>query len=140
MKPKAETTSTPASPPPATADSGPTDSGDGGQTTIGIIMTGAGVLGMAVGGVFGLSAKNKWDDAACTDGVCPTQDRQDLAESASTHAGLSTVFFVGGGLLSAVGITLMLTAPSSDEAPATALRLTPSVGPRSTGLWLQGSF
>ncbi len=135
-------TPTPANTPPAERP-GPVDEGsDGsGQMTAGIILAGAGVVGLAVGGVFGLSAKNKWEDADCQDGVCPTQDRQTLAEDAKSQANLSTLFFAGGGVLSAVGLIMILTAPSKKERPATGkLQVSPAVGPRATGVWLGGNF
>ncbi|MCB9587864.1 MAG: hypothetical protein H6718_20840 [Polyangiaceae bacterium] len=140
-----ETPVTPAPGPQVTPQPqpGPVDTGsDGsGQTTAGIILAGAGVVGLAVGGVFGLSAKNKWADADCSNGVCPTAERQTLAEDAKSQANLSTLFFAGGGVLGAVGVILLLTAPSKKQAPATGhLQVSPAVGPRATGVWLGGNF
>ncbi|MBX3185214.1 MAG: hypothetical protein KIT72_08210 [Polyangiaceae bacterium] len=113
-----------------------------GQRTSGIIVTGAGVIGLGIGTLFGLSARSKWNDADCADNVCPTPERQTLAEDAKVHANLSTLFFFGGGVLSAAGIILLLTAPSDERPPTTGLKslhLSPAVGP-TTGMWLGGLF
>lgn len=140
--PETPVTPTPA-PTPAPTPVGPVDEGSSGsgQMTAGIILSGAGLVSLAVGGVFGLSAKNKWDDADCQDGLCPTPERQTLAEDAKSQANLSTLFFAGGGVLGAVGVILLLTAPSKQHPPATGkLRVSPAVGPRATGVWLGGNF
>ncbi len=129
-----------------TADPDPTPlpppSSSNGQRTAGIIITGAGVVGLGVGALFGLSARNKWGDADCEDNRCPSPERQTLAEDAKRHANLSTLFFFGGGVLSTAGIILLITAPSEERPPTTglkSLRLSPAVG-STTGMWLGGSF
>jgi len=132
---------TPAKPSVPQPQPPPSEPPSNAQRTAGIILTGAGVIGLAVGGVFGLSAKNKWADADCTNGKCPTSDRQTLAEDAKSQANVSTLFFAAGGVLSTLGILLFATAPSAPEkAPTARLRVTPSVGPQGTGVWLGGAF
>jgi hypothetical protein len=105
---------------------------------IGIGVLGGGVAIAAVGGLFGLQAKGRWDraqDAGCNDdGDCPTQAGLDLIDQANSKGKLSTIF-VGVGLAAiAGGVVLYLTAPKNVEKNGVAL----TVGGR--GLVLLGRF
>jgi hypothetical protein len=115
-------------------------SGDGGgkspQRTIGIVVGGAGVVVMAVGGVLALSAKSAYDgvpadqcDASgCTEaGFNTRNDARDKAGMATIVFGVGAAALVGGGIL-------WLTAPSSSPGPSAAL----GVGPSQ--VVLRGSF
>jgi len=121
------------SPTPSSADHAP----NSGATlrTAGLAVTGLGVVGVAVGTIFGLTAKSKNDDAAsqCPSNACPNQQGVSLTEDARHAATISTVGFVAGGLLVAGGLTLYFTAPKDQR---TALRLAPSVGLHTAGLTL----
>lgn len=101
--------------------------GDAGgtQRTIGLVTGGVGLTAMLVGGFFGYRAivgRNDYEnavDARCVGRTCREGDRSDLGslrDDALTSATLSTVLFIAGGLLTAGGVTLYLTAPSRGSA------------------------
>jgi hypothetical protein len=105
------------------------------QRTSGLVLGGAGVVGIGLGTFFGLQASSKWSDAkaACTDYPygC-SSNGQDLRSSARSAATVSTVGFIAGGALLATGLVLYFTAPKQRESVALA------IGPGSA--FLQGSF
>ena len=96
----------------------------------GAIVAALGGVGIGVGVVFGLDAKGKWDDAEaiCPDKQCPSAAAKTagdlLTEDARSAATLSTVFFVGGAAITAIGIYFVVTGKST--APTTALRFVPT--------------
>jgi tetratricopeptide (TPR) repeat protein len=103
-------------------------------------VAGAGVVATAIGSVYGLSARSKWNDAkdlgCADDGTCPTQQGVDLATDAGHRGTLGTVLFVAGVGLTGAGVVLYLTAPRPERATTVA----PLVGPRTGGLIVRGSF
>lgn len=106
------------------------------QKPVGVVAMGLGAVGLGLGTVFGLSASSKYD-AAFDNGGCTRADNtcdragQDKVDDARSKAGLSTVFFIAGGVLAASGIVLFLTAPSSSRRGS--LYLTPNIGGVSVG-------
>jgi hypothetical protein len=110
------------------------------------ILLGTGVVGVAVGSIFGakvLSKKSSLDGVCKPDKAhCPAgaQDDIDSMRSAST---ISTVGFAVGGVALGAGVIMLLVSKSSSSsadaksAPAKA-SLTPLIGPTSIGL--SGSF
>ena len=115
---------------PSSAESSKS-AGDPGQLqrTVSYVSLGVGVVGLAVGSVFGLRAisLNADSDRECrTEKFC-TEDGVSLRNRARTAATVSTVTFVVGGAFAAAGVTLWATAPSK-EAPRTALSLSPTPG------------
>lgn len=125
-----------AGPAPGPADEPAKDGGGSAQGTIGLVMGGVGIVGVAVGAVFGLSASSKWKDAKaeCSDYPygCGSEGvaLQDDAKSAAT---ISTIGFIAGGVLLAGGAALWLTAGSGDEQTVAV-----GVGPGT--LRIKGSF
>ncbi len=105
------------------------------QRVTGLVLGGAGIVGVGLGTFFGLRASSKWSDAKeqCTDYPygCGT-DGTDLRSSARSAGNVSTIAFVAGGALLATGVVLYLTAPSKKESVAL------NVGPQS--VLVQGSF
>jgi hypothetical protein len=101
------------------------------RRTIGLVVGGVGVAGVAAGAVFGLlasSAKNDYE-AHCGSSIhqaAAVCDPTGISghQDASTKAALSTAFFIGGGVLAAGGAVLFFTAP---KAAATTV----GVGPGS---------
>lgn len=132
-------------PPPAvraassepTRDRGP--AGGSSQKTIGWILGGAGVVGLAVGGYFGLESMSKKSDADahCDGSKCRDQEGVDLRDQAIAAGNLSTVGFVAGGAALTAGVILILTAPEP-AGPRAALRAAASPG--FGGLVLDGRF
>jgi hypothetical protein len=72
---------------------------------------GAGVLGLAVGGIFGLKAIGAKSDANCTNDFC---DPQHLADARSA-ATVSTIGFIAGAALIAGGAALFFLGPKRTE-------------------------
>jgi hypothetical protein len=115
---------------------------------VAITSGGVGIVGIAMGSIFGLLAssalsKSKAEcesSAACSDHGAAVSEYQ----NATTYGTVSTVAFIAGGALLAGGVTLFFTAPSS--APSSALRsapafaIAPGVDARSGVLLLRGSF
>jgi serine/threonine-protein kinase len=122
----------------ATTNAPPSDqpASDGrAQRVTGLVLGGAGIVGVGLGTFFGLRASSKWSDAKdkCTDYPygCGTEGT-DLRSSARSAGNVSTIAFVAGGALLATGVVLYLTAPTKKESVAL------NVGPQS--LFVEGSF
>jgi hypothetical protein len=100
-------------PPPEPKSSGGT------QRTIGVALMVGGVVGLGVGGWFGLETSSKWSDAKthCTGLEC---DRTgvELAKDAKTSGNISTIAFIAGGVLAAGGAALFFSAPKRSSASA----------------------
>ena len=137
---------TPAPPPsppsPVGADESTALYGDrpGWQKPLGLVLLGAGVVGMGVGGFFGLSAKTKYNgafDGGGCDRATKTCDApgQAAVDDARSKATLSTILFGAGGGLVVVGAIVLLTAPSNRPH---ALQLAPTTYAGGAGLTLGG--
>ena len=126
-----------AEPGPATPDRAPSSS----QRTIGLVVGGVGVAGLAVGAVTGLMAigkKNDAKDVCPNDGACASQGAVDSADSARTLGTVSTIGFLAGGALLVGGAALVLTAPKQPRR--TGLRILPTAGRTGAGLDIAGVF
>jgi hypothetical protein len=108
------------------------------QRTIGIAVAAAGVVGLGVGTFFGVRALSEHDSINCPGQVCNTQADKDTNDKSQTAALVSTVAFVGGGVLVAGGVVLFLIAPHSEKT--TGFRIVPSLGTNSGRVTLEGRF
>jgi hypothetical protein len=129
---------TPAATTPPPADTtGPAAASSGGgstQKTIGLVVGGVGIAGLAVGSVFGLLASSKWNAAQ-------SDHSSDEEQSANGLATVSTVGFIAGGVCVAAGAVLWFTAPSGGGATSqSAWAIAPSASPGGGGLLLRGGF
>jgi hypothetical protein len=112
------------------------------QKPVGLVLVGAGVLGLGVGGIFGLAAQSKYD-GAFDGGGCdrPTKQcnapGQSTVEDARSKAALSTILFAAGGALAIAGAVVFLTAPSSKPR---AVRILPTTHAGGAGLSLSGAL
>lgn len=110
-------------------------------TPLGYVSLGVGVVGLALGGYFGLQAKSTRDDLSdsCPTDRCSATERTKFNEG-KDQASYSTIGFAVGGAGLVTGALLLMLAPSQQETPESVatLRLQPIVGPGS--LWLNGSF
>ena len=110
------------------------------QKPLGFVLMGVGVVGMGVGGFFGLSAKSKYG-AAFDGGGCDRATKtcdapgQAAVDDARSKATLSTILFGAGGGLVVVGAIVLFTAPSSRPR---ALQLAPTTYAGGAGLTLGG--
>jgi hypothetical protein len=104
---------------------------------------GAGAVGLAVGGVFGLIAQSRL--SASNTGSpppCNAEDQCDknglsLRQSAKSAATGSTIGFVAGAVFAAGGVAVYFTAP---RRPSTAFTLAPLTVAGGGGLAVGGSF
>ena len=142
-----------ATPPPSApapsplADQGRTGSPGSTQRVVSYVVGGVGIVGLAVGAVFGLRAKSK-KDQSLANGHCPNdpnvcdQTGFDLRNQARDAATISTVSMIVGGAALAGGIVLFLTAPKkSAHADRDALHVaTETSGPGSARISLGGAF
>jgi hypothetical protein len=97
-----------------------------GRRLAGFALTGAGVLGMGVGGVLGLAAKSKYTTAQGESGA----PRHDDSASAVSTGNVATVVVAAGAVLAAGGLVVWLTAPNAAA----------QVGIDGTRLLVRGSF
>ncbi|MDX2052587.1 MAG: hypothetical protein SFV15_09370 [Polyangiaceae bacterium] len=123
----------------AAADPG-ADGPSGSQKTWGYVGLGVGGAGLIFGGVTGALAMSRHSalETKCPGGTCPPSEESAL-ESYRSMGTLSTVGFVVGGLGTAAGLTLLLTAPEAPEPGGVAhlsMRLHAGFGSMS----LEGSF
>jgi hypothetical protein len=94
---------------------------------VGYGLAGAGVVGLGLGAVFGLTAIAKKNDANCDGGFCDPEPRADALDAAR----VSTVAFVAGAVLGAAGIALILVSPSSSS---TSAHLDARISPNGVGI------
>lgn len=132
--PPTETPNTsPSSSPPPAGESG---SSWNGQKTLAVGLGAAGVVGVAIGAIFGVKTMT----GACTDGPggepCSAQDRSDASSSGS----ISTIAFIAGGALLAGGVVVWVLAPSGPAKSGGLVK--PSVGASFGPTWagLRGTF
>jgi hypothetical protein len=100
-----------------------------------------GVVGLAIGSVFGAISMSKHDSAAshCTNRDNPCDPTGVAVGGEAQSAGdVSTVAFVLGAAALAGGVTLWLIAPSTHASPDVAL--VSSAGPQGAGLWVKGAW
>ncbi|MFZ5893699.1 MAG: tetratricopeptide repeat protein [Myxococcota bacterium] len=102
-------------------DAGTSSSSGSTQRTIAVVTGAVGVVGLAVGTVYGLQASSKWDDAkkGCTDYPYGCSGKAvDEGDQAKKFGTLSTVGFAVGAVGLAAGAVLWFTAGSKTEQQA----------------------
>ena len=149
MTPQSSPSATPITAPPQPLET-PVDSGPSGRKTLGIVLGGAGIAGIALGSIFGaltiVSSNNSKSE--CHSPATPPNCRQYNAaisdhSTAQTDGTISNIGFIAGGALLAGGLALWLTAPSGTEAspvPAVSIRVSPNLGARAAGIAVTGEF
>ncbi len=101
----------------------------GTRRTIGLVLGGVGLAGIATGAVFGALSLAAHDEAASscnavTNG-CTTQQGVDARASAVSRGNASTWFLVGGGAVLAAGAIVWFTAPATGPVARMGLAWTP---------------
>jgi len=122
------------------------------QKTIGYVVGGVGVAALVTAGVLEIIALNKKSQAdepdQCLNGYC-SPNGFETVDSAKSYASIGQWVGIGGVLFTAVGATLIFTAPSAPETagkPAARVRprpraaLVPYVTPNGGGLSLSGAM
>jgi hypothetical protein len=123
----------PVAAPPVESASGAGDT----QRVAGVVLGGAGVVGLAVAAVLGFGAKARFNEASadCNGNRC-TQEGVNIRADAVSRAGVATVVFgVGVGAI-AGGAALWFTAPRAKGTRAGAVWFGPTVG----GAAVRGEF
>jgi hypothetical protein len=123
---------------PATGGATPQASDRGAtQRVIGLVVAGAGVVGIGIGAVFGIVAMSKENDALhndCTaDKYCTPQGLQ-LSQGAHDTAMASNIAFGVGAAALAGGLVLYFVAPRDAGAPTVGVRASTFYGGASLGL------
>jgi hypothetical protein len=135
---------------PAAAEAEPQNgepSAGGSKTPWVIALASAGVVGVGVGGVFGLMAKSQNDESVehCAPNDPNACDGRgvELRNNAIADGNVSTIaFIVGGAALAGAGLLLVLDSGSKTETGARRQRLVSraSLGPGAGALLLEGAF
>ncbi len=110
-----------------------------GQQTVGLAVGGVGVVGLALGSVFGVRAivKNSDAEPLCSGaGLCSARGLE-LTNQAKNQARLSNIAFAAGGALVAAGAVLFLTGGRRDSD---RVALYPHVSPDGAGANILGRF
>jgi hypothetical protein len=115
-------------------------------SVVGLTLGASGVLGLAVGSIFGALAMSEKARVASLCGV--TCDASAHAEALTAHtngltdATVATIGFVAGGALLAGGGVAILAGRRADRAPRSAswFSVGPTLGASGTGLVLRGTF
>jgi hypothetical protein len=107
---------------------------------IGLVVGGVGVGGLVTGGIFGLLAHSKWNQAVidCAGGCAADSPARTEASSAHSQAMVSNIAFAAGGALTVTGLVLFLAAPSRTAEKTTALGIAPFAGAGTFGLAATG--
>ncbi len=111
----------------------------------GFVAGGVGIVGMVVGGVFGGIAKSKDDESkalappdGCDESYNCGAAGLALNDDAIQAATVSTALFIAGGVLTAVGVTLVVVSLTTSEEPAaSALELKLDVSPTGASATLR---
>lgn len=117
----------------------------GTQRTVGYIVGGVGLAGLAVGGIFGyltINAKDRQVENCSNPTDCPDYSgASDAHHEGNTYGTISTVAFIAGGAATVTGIVLLLTAkPGNRGVAAARLTLAPAIGPSAAGARLSGTW
>jgi hypothetical protein len=110
--------------------------------TIGLIVGVAGLMGLGVGGFFGLRAKSLNDESKedCDANNECGRTGGATRDDASNAANVATVAFIAGGVLTAAGVTLFIVGAPKDHETTAHVRATPALGPNEAAIVVGGRF
>ena len=141
LAPPPPTAPTQPAPPPAAAGPGALS----GLQVLGVVVGGAGVVGVGLGAYLGLSAQSAWSKAKSDCGGDPSNCFDVSAadsdhDTAVSNGTLATVSFVTGGVLLVTGVVLLATGGghAAPASPTAGLTWIPTFGPGGAGV--QGAF
>jgi len=106
----------------------------------GVILLGAGLGSVAVGGVFGGLALSERQDAAalCSTGdpvLCP-DTAGDSLENDRAYSIASDITMIAGGAIAVAGVVVLIADAASGNKKATSFRIIPSAGPEGGSVTL----
>lgn len=110
--------------------------------TVGIATAGVGVAALGGGLVAGILSNGREEKAKedCVDMICPSAGQGDI-DAARDLSTVANVLFIGGGVLAATGVTLVVVGSGKKSPPEAATwRISPSLGPTGAALIASGSF
>jgi len=115
------------------------------QKTLGVVAGGVGVVGLGVGGFFGLRAMNKYKDSKefCDDNNNCTDPGYSDRQDALSAGNIATIGFAVGAVGLVGGAVLFFTAPDhepSSPQAARPLRILPSIGSDRADVIVTGTF
>lgn len=107
--------------------------------TAGFVAAGVGGAMLVSGVVTGLMSRSAHSSGrdACRGSLCPESSRSDF-DRAKSLASVTNVLLIGGTLVAATGVTLIVVSPSKEKP--TSVALTPSALPTGAGLTARGVF
>ncbi|MBX3231284.1 MAG: hypothetical protein KIT84_10105 [Labilithrix sp.] len=110
-----------------------------GQKTLGVVVASAGVIGLGVGGFFGLRTSSQWKEAQthCNGNECD-QTGVNLAAQAKSSGNIATIASIAGGALLIGGAVLFFTASDGGSSAKSHGPVRVGIGPGS--LVLGGTF
>ena len=124
----------PASLPATVPQTGPATSSP--LKTVGWVLGGVGVAGLAVGTVFGLVAMSDKNAAHCVDNLCDPGKASGIKSAAL----VSDIGWIGGGVLLATGAALVLFAPGAGHEGTATLKMSPVAMSGGGGALVGGSW
>jgi hypothetical protein len=125
------------------------ESKGGAQRTTGLILVGAGVVGLGVGAYFGgkaLSESNQAKKICPSTASCPDGEAQDLNDSSKSSFKVSVISLAAGTGALTLGAVIYFLAPSASSArgdvkpPQRTAKIIPSASPSNAGLTVVGTF
>ncbi len=137
--PVATATTTP--PPPRQDRPAEKASSGSGTRTLGFVALGVGGAGIVAGAITGgIAMANKGSIEGCEGTRCPPSARADVSSYNDLRT-VSSVCFIGGGVLAATGLVLVITAPKASNPKAArrepSLSFAPWVGADGAGLFVE---
>ena len=132
--PAPPTVATQVAPSPGAPTTPPEDGGQG-RRVLGLVAGGVGLVGLAVGGIFGGLTFSSWGNvnSECPNHAGCSAQATNNHSNAVTFGTVSTAGFIAGGVLLAGGVTLYFTAPG-DRSPSVGIQMAPG------GLGVAGRF
>jgi len=106
------------------------------QRTVGLIIGGAGVMGMIAGVITGLVAKSKYDAAGQCGSTGCSLEAYDQSRSAVQLGHISTISFLAGVATTGAGAIVFFTAPKSKTSAAVGM----APAAEGAGLSIAGRF
>lgn len=135
---------------PVSRPSPPPESDNGGaQRTTGVVLIGAGIIGLGVGAYFGgraLSESSQAKKICPSSAGCEDGEAQALNDNAKSSFKASVVSLAAGTGAITIGAIVYFLAPKASSArtsstpPKRTARVIPSAGPSNVGLGVVGTF
>jgi hypothetical protein len=109
---------------------------------IGLVTGAAGLVGLGAGAFFTFRAVSKNNDSksGCSGDLCMPAAKQDRLD-ARAAGNLATIGLIGGGVLTAAGVTMYIVGRrSAPRAAERSIEAIPVAGPDAVGALLRGTF